>query len=195
MRRRRPRRKPVPKAPLRDAHTIKQEQREAAKAAVDTTNMSREAALAFLEADANGDGVLSFDEFKDCITRLQAKTGANVGPDEEAQMRVLFDSIDHDKSGTIEMDEYFLFALDVASANGCGIETVFKKYDTSGEGHLDAEEFACAVEDLGFSTSFAHDLFVDMDEGAHACLGRKGGSWESHADANTLASDTCLSHR
>ena len=151
--------------PRRDAITIKQEQRSAAKCAIDSTNMSREAALAFLEADENGDGVLSFDEFMDCMSRLQAKTGASVSSQEVEQLRNLFDSIDCDKSGTIEMNEYFLFALDVASANGCGIGTMFKKYDKSGEGQLDAEEFAAAVEDLGFSTSFAHDLFVDMDEG------------------------------
>lgn len=67
-------------------------------------------------------------------------------------------------NGKIEMDEYFIWTLDVASKQGCGLETIFKKYDTSGEGMLDANEFSLAVEDLGFSATFAHDLFVELDD-------------------------------
>lgn len=153
--------KAVPKANLSER---KQTQRDAAKKSIHATNVSREAALAFSEADENGDGVLTFDEFKDCIQRLRAKTGMDMDADDEGEVRKLFESIDNDKSGTIEMDEYFIFALDVASSMGCGLEVIFQKYDTSGEGHLDANEFASAVEDLGFSTHFAHDLFVEMDD-------------------------------
>lgn len=84
---------------------------------------------------------------------------------DEAQLRTLFDSIDTDKSGTIEMTEYFLWTLDVASMQGCGgLEAIFKRYDSSGEGVLDAFEFSSAVEDMGFDTSFAHSLFVQLDD-------------------------------
>ena len=75
--------------------------------------------------------------------------------DDEASLRELFDSIDIDKSGTLEMDEYFVWSLDVASRQGCGLELVFKKYDVHGDGMLDVNEFALAVEDLGFSATFA----------------------------------------
>jgi hypothetical protein len=34
-------------------------------------NMSREAALAFLEADANGDGILEWNEFVTAVTKLR----------------------------------------------------------------------------------------------------------------------------
>ena len=84
--------------------------------------------------------------------------------DDESSLQELFDSIDTDKSGTIEMDEYFIWTLDVATKQGCGLELIFKKYDTSNDGVLDSSEFALAVEDLGFTATFAHELFVDLDE-------------------------------
>ena len=90
--------------------------------------------------------------------------GGGFTAEEEVELRNLFDSIDTDGSGTIEMDEYFLWTLDIASNQGYGLEVVFRKYDTSGEGTLDAAEFALAVEDLGFTATFAHDLFVELDD-------------------------------
>ena len=33
-----------------------------------------------------------------------------------------------------------------------------------GEGFLDAEEFALAVEDLGFPNDFGHTVFTDLDK-------------------------------
>ena len=142
------------------------------KKCASTTNIAREASLAFLEADVNGDGILEFDEFKEAIRRLRFRAnsaGVSEGTEllnatDEEELRQLFDGIDSDKSGTIEMDEYFLWTLDMATAQGCGLESLFRKYDTSGEGMLDANEFALAVEDLGFSATFAHDLFVDLDD-------------------------------
>ena len=57
--------------------------------------------------------------------------------EDERDIRKLFDSIDNNKSGTIEMDEYFIFALDVASSAGCGLDVIFRKYDINGEGQLE----------------------------------------------------------
>ena len=136
-----------------------------------TTNMMREAALAFLEADENGDGVLDFKEFQVAIHRLRSKTrlpeedaAERLKSDETRQLRKLFEEIDHDKSGLIEADEYFIWSLDVATRMGCGLEAFFERYDTGGEGTLDAHEFSLAVEDLGFSATFAHDLFLELDD-------------------------------
>lgn len=50
--------------------------------------------------------------------------------------------------------------LDVATQHGCGLEAIFRRYDTSGEGVLDVSEFSNAVEDMGFDTGFAADLFM-----------------------------------
>ena len=68
------------------------------------------------------------------------------------------------KSGTIETDEYFVWALGMACQNGGGLEAVFKKYDSDGAGLLDLIEFSLAVEDLGFSATFASDIFLALDE-------------------------------
>ena len=131
-----------------------------------TVNVAREASLAFLEADANNDGMLTYVEFKDAIGRLRSRTGSidTIAAKDEQALRELFDSIDGNKNGVVEMDEYFLWTIDMSTKQGCGLESLFKKYDTTGEGLLDANEFALAVEDLGFSATFAHDLFVDLDD-------------------------------
>jgi hypothetical protein len=166
------------------------------RSAAHSTNCSREAALAFVDSDANGDGVLDFSEvrgrvcqpliqsamrhdltlpsphllsalpqFKDAVRRLRATNGnGSISVVEEAELRTLFDSIDTDSSGTIEMDEYFVWTLDMAIQQGCGLEAVFAKYDLDGRGTLDANEFSMAVEDLGFSATIAHELFVELDD-------------------------------
>ena len=114
-------------------------ERKATKA----TNIAREAALAFMNADADGNGVLDWEEFQEAIKSL--RSGQPIGLGEQVELRSLFDSIDTDKSGTLDMGEYFIWTLDLASKNGCGLETIFAKYDVSGEGLLDANEFALAV--------------------------------------------------
>jgi Ca2+-binding EF-hand superfamily protein len=74
-------------------------------------NMSREAALAFLEADVNGDGVLEWHEFRDAIARLRKHEGCAIAMgdafDDETALKDLFNSIDHDKSGTIDIAALF----------------------------------------------------------------------------------------
>lgn len=81
----------------------------------------------------------------------------------DQQLVEIFNTVDTDGSGTISMDEYFLFALSIAAQQtGSGIEAIFRKYDKSGEGSLDASEFSRAVEDMGFG-SIAHELFLELD--------------------------------
>lgn len=112
-------------------------------------------------------------QFKDAFMGLRSSgssSSAELSSGDEAELRALFDAIDVDKSGTIEMDEYFMWTLDVASRQGCGLSLIFKKYDKQGDGCLDANEFALAVEDLGFAAGFAHELFVDLDEDGSGSL-------------------------
>ena len=47
---------------------------------------------------------------------------------------------------------------------GSGIEAVLRRFDSSGEGVLDASEFALACEDLGFG-GVSQDLFMELDPG------------------------------
>lgn len=98
------------------------------------TNIAREAALAFLDADANNDGILDWPEFKHAVSKLRSKDGTGVlssddpeDDDYDESLLALFNSIDNNGNGTIEMDEYFLWTLDVATQQGCGLESLFKK--------------------------------------------------------------------
>ena len=143
-------------------------------------NIAREAAASFLNADADGDGQLSWTEFLHVARRLrvqrlgsepakkhfgEVQTAKVIDPD-EAELQSLFESMDVNGSGTVGMDEFFLWTFDMASRQGCGLDAIFRKYDVSGEGSLDAMAFSFAVEDLGFAPSFAHDLFVELDADA-----------------------------
>ena len=82
----------------------------------------RSASVAFLDADANNDGVLSFDEFKDMLS----STVAEQGTDEE--IRDIFDAADENKNGAISREEYFLWTLTLLQYSGAtsGLQELFK---------------------------------------------------------------------
>jgi hypothetical protein len=160
--------------------------------------MSREAALAFLESDTNGDGVLDWQEFLGAVAKMRKHEGCSAAMkgESEKELRELFDSIDTDGSGSIEMDEYFLWTLDVASAHGTGLEVIFRRYDSNGEGTLDVDEFSRAVEDLGFDTGFAHNLFVELDDDVRrrvaACQSLPASRCLPVAACQSLPASRCL---
>lgn len=82
--------------------------------------------------------------------------------DEDIQR--LFEEVDTDASGTVSMDEYFFWVLGSTvgkPGSGSGIEGLFRKYDSGGEGTLDASEFNRACEDMGF-TEVSHELFLEV---------------------------------
>ena len=126
------------------------------KKMVRSVSMARNNATAFLEADANGDGLLSFSEFLTSFPLGVRETYS------EADLRSAFDSLDVDGSGTISFDEFFLYTLAIADTSGAGLIAIFERYDTSGEGQLDAQEFEMAVEDMGYG-GFGHELFLELD--------------------------------
>ena len=71
-------------------------------------NLSRDCALAFIEADDNGDGVLDWTEFKAAFRSIRGQRPGSVNALDDTELRSLFDAIDKDQSGSIDMDEYFL---------------------------------------------------------------------------------------
>lgn len=120
-------------------------------------SISRDAAMAFYHADVDGDEQLSFEEFMEVVPEDMMK---DTSPQ---QIRRLFDNVDADRSGHITMDEFFIWTLSfVQESTGAGLASFFSRYDATGEGTLDAREFARAAEDLGFG-SVGHDIFLELD--------------------------------
>ena len=106
-------------------------------------NMTREAAVAFLNADIDGNQLLSFDEFLSIAPTALSRSG----------VQKLFNLVDTDNSGGISMDEFFFWSVSLAhESTGSGMESFIRKYDKTGEGLLDAMEFAMACEDMGFGS-------------------------------------------
>ena len=125
-----------------------------------TVTQSHAVAAAFLEADIDGDKLLSFDQFASICPESQSS---------KDEIRAVFESIDHNGSGDISLDEYFLWTLQVAveTSGVGGLMAIFQHYDKSpggkfGEARLDSVEFSRAVEDMGFG-SLAHELFLELD--------------------------------
>lgn len=126
--------------------------------------LTRDASVLFYEADVDGSRALGFDEF---LTILPKQMRSTATPEE---LRSLFNSADSNGNGVITLDELFLFTLAFAAEHtGTGFEAIFRRFDTNGEGRLDAREFARAAEDMGFG-SIAHDLFVELDHDASGSI-------------------------
>lgn len=120
-------------------------------------DIARDAGIAFLDADVNGDQKLSWEEFQLCIP---ANMKENATPEE---LRDLFDEADADHNGTISIDEYFMWTLNACVAQaGAGLESVFRRYDRNGTGTLDEREFMQACADINFG-HYAHDIFIELD--------------------------------
>ena len=136
------------------ARRHRDDKKEARKKEGRALYLSRDAAAAFFEADVNGNEQLDFDEFAQAVP---AELKASMSID---QITELFRSADTDGSGSISMDEFFLWTMSVVCHHtGTGIEAIFRSYDSTGEGLLDPAEFAAACEDLGFG-AMAQDLCV-----------------------------------
>ena len=120
--------------------------------------VARNAAAAFLDADADGDGELSFDEFVEAIPERVRGASRDI-----ATLREVFDLADADGSGLISMNEFFCFFLSHLDGVGSGLEAAFRNYDSTGDGSLNSSEFALAVEDMGFG-GMSHELFLELDK-------------------------------
>lgn len=100
--------------------------------------------LTFKQADSNGNGSLSFSEFK----RL-CKT-ANI-PLTEEQIRMLFLQFDVDGNGSIDFDEFKKSMRGSMSAKRRNfVQLAFKKLDRHGSGFLDWETFTQSCNMMGY---------------------------------------------
>jgi len=117
---------------------------------------ARASAEAVLEADE--DNSLTFDEFVAQLptqVRKMRKT---------SEFRSWFDMLDKDGSGSVNMEEFFVWSVSASSiASGSGAKRVFQRFDQDRSGVLDLAEFTNAAQSLGFDSEHAHDLFDELD--------------------------------
>ena len=102
--------------------------------------LSSRAATAFGKVDMNHDRKLSFQEFQS----LQ-------GSSDVQEVRRLFEDIDRDGSGTIEMGEYVRWSLlnAIRHAHVRAVD-LFKAWDADGSHKIDRREWWKALKGLGF---------------------------------------------
>lgn len=125
---------------LTDAYTSHRD-----KMAQAARNFVLKKSFSFYDADTNGDGMLSFDEWKAVLPLPVARKQT------DAELKRWFDISDLDTDGLISKEEFFLTMLNVASKqSGSGLSAVFQRYDKNGDAALDALEFHCLCDDMGF---------------------------------------------
>jgi len=131
---------------------------------------ARAAAAGFLKADVDGDNELNFDEF--CAMapeRVLSETAATRTSMTMADLRALFNAIDTDGNGAISIQELFVWVLSIVTLDGkesggvATMDQIFRRYDASSEGKLDASELAVIAEDFGLSASDSMALFCELD--------------------------------
>jgi len=115
----------------------------------------------FSTYDVDHSGTLSFTEF---VALLRAREPRK-HPVQELRLR--FDFIDTDKSGTIDVDEYKRFALrEALAAASENIVTLFSAWDEDGSGAISRREFRRAVRAFGpgpWGDEQIDDMFGEFD--------------------------------
>ena len=78
-----------------------------------------------------------------------------------------FEQADTDKDGFLTRDEFFFWALEWATlfSGGAisGIEEMFRKFDSSGDGELNLLEFVKVLDHLGFGSK-GPEIFMQLDK-------------------------------
>ncbi|MES1916015.1 MAG: hypothetical protein MHM6MM_007877 [Cercozoa sp. M6MM] len=93
----------------------------------------------FAEVDIDGDGEITFDEFK--LSKARRALESDV-----SKMRRLFDRLDKDHSGSISLDEiHFAFAQD---ADLDELKDMLREVDSDGNGEISWEEFLTAMQGI-----------------------------------------------
>lgn len=110
--------------------------------------LMRKHAMLTCEADTDGDGRLSFDEFVNSVPEHVRRMRS---PEE---LKAWFGLIDTDGSGMVTMDEFFSWSLSAASlASGSGVIKAFERYDTDSSGTLTVTEALSAIQEMGYGAN------------------------------------------
>ena len=122
-------------------------------------NLIQGSAIAFLDADANDDKKLTYDEFMTIVPEELRKANS------EETLRETFQMADANSDGSISLEEYFFWTLGWASKNSGAanaLEQCFHQYDDTGDGQLNLREFTRAVSRFGYG-DLGHSIFRELD--------------------------------
>ncbi|MFF9090623.1 EF-hand domain-containing protein [Streptomyces sp. NPDC014991] len=123
----------------------------------------------FRTLDADGDGVITRDEYLTRPDRAAARLGRGVNDPLVAVARSrhqrVYDSMDADGDGRVTLREYAAWAGAHTFDDVCrpALGSLFDLADTDGDGMLDREEFTRLREVLGNSAGNAGEAFDALD--------------------------------
>ena len=114
------------------------------------------------QVDKNGDRKLDFNEFSALVRERE------IGIQNSATLRQRFDILDADGSGTIEMSEFFVYAMrDSLSRNKARLADLLAQWDADKNGTVERDEFRAVLRDqwgANLHTKDVDALFDDLDE-------------------------------
>jgi len=118
----------------------------------------------FFDADKDGDTELEFPEFVQMIRKRDPDDSSSKMSD--AELKKLFQQLDLDGSGTVDLAEYVQWALQQALRESKGrVLELFKSWDDDNSGFVDCNEFHQALNGMGFrcSKKDAKKVFSALD--------------------------------
>jgi len=108
---------------------------------------------AFMACDDNGDGVISFSEFKNGMA----------GHIPDSDIEDIFRSIDTDGGGTIEYSEFLAAAISKETYMRTDkLRAAWNRLDTDGNGYLDREDFTLMCKDM-FGEKELQQMILEAD--------------------------------
>ena len=84
----------------------------------------------------------------------------------EAEQLTIFNQLDKDGGGTVDLSEYVQWALRDALDNSRGrVLDLFREWDSDGSGSIDKKEFGAALKAMGFPCGKGDldKIFADLD--------------------------------
>ena len=116
----------------------------------------------YYASDTDGDNLIDYDEF---CAMVALRDDAKDFPKDT--LRALFDSLDTDKSGKLDLAEYINWALRESLAKSKGkVIDLFRMWDEDKSGAIDLKEFSTVLFALGFQCNMrdAKTVFSTFDK-------------------------------
>jgi len=100
-----------------------------------------------MELDVNGDGKISWDEFRGWYSRVHANFKKGTKEEATFEGKALFRAYDRNHSGSLDAREFATFLHDLYQSLGrplpttAEVQETMKAVDTNGSGKIEAQEF------------------------------------------------------